>query len=54
MGELLSKSSFHSSMKHLALTCCIILQSVIKIFQIVTEKQARDEVRIWIRGITRK
>ena len=39
------KSSLHSSMTHLTLTCCIILQSIIKIFQMATEKQARNEVK---------
>ena len=49
-GEIIrkmTKSSLHSSMRHLAL---IILESIIKIFQMVTEKQARNEVEIWIRG----
>ena len=31
------KQSLHSSMRHFALICCIILQSIIKIFEIVTE-----------------
>ena len=37
-------------MRHSALTCCIILQSIIKIFQMVTEILARNEVKLWIRG----
>ena len=48
--EKKEEKQFHSSMRHLALTCCIILQSIIKMFQMVTEKQARNEVKIWIRG----
>ena len=52
-GEIIrkmEKNSLHSSMRHLALTCCIILQSTINLFQMVTQKQARNEVKIWIRG----
>ena len=42
----MKKNSLHSSMRHLALTCCIILQSIINLFQMVTQKQARkNEVK---------
>ena len=47
-GEIIrkmKKNSLHSSMRHLALTCCIILQSIINLFQLVTQKQARNEVK---------
>ena len=37
-------------MRHCALTCCIIPWSIIKVFQIVTEIIARNEVKIWISG----
>ena len=47
-GEIIrnmKKNSLHSNMRHLALTCCIILQSIINLFQMVTQKQARNEVK---------
>ena len=46
----MKKQSLHSCMRHSAFTCSIILQSTIKIYQLVTEIKTRDEVKIWIRG----
>ena len=46
-GEIIrkmKKNSLYSSMRHLALACCIILQSIINLFQMVTQKKARNEV----------
>ena len=42
-----------SSMRHLALTCCIILQSIINLFQMVTQKLARNEVKNMDQGTWR-
>ena len=50
----MKKISLDSSMRHLALTCCMILQSIIKIFQMFTEKQPRNEVKYGSGDITRK
>ena len=45
-----AKQSCHSCMRHSALTSSTILQSIIKTFQMVTERQARNYAQKWIRG----
>ena len=45
-----TKNEDKHSMKHTGLSCCIILQSIIKIFQMITEILSRNEVKIWTRG----
>ena len=45
-----AKQGRHSCMRHSALTSSTILQSIIKTFQKVTERQARNYVQKWIRG----
>ena len=40
-------------MQHFVLTCSIILPSIIKLFQMATELQARNELKLWISGKAR-
>ena len=52
-GEIIrkmKKNSLHSRMRHLALTCCIILQSIINLFRWLLRNRPEMKLKIWIRG----